>query len=58
MISVKHNEYDRITFSLPSSMNLALDKLKKETNRTKSEIIKIAIETYLELEKKKRLKMQ
>jgi len=57
MITVKHNEYDRITFSLPSSMNSALDELKKETNYTKSEIIKMAIENYLKQEKQKKLKL-
>jgi metal-responsive CopG/Arc/MetJ family transcriptional regulator len=47
--------YDRVTFSLPSSINLELDKLKKEQNRSKSEIIKIAIENYINEQKRKNL---
>jgi predicted DNA-binding protein len=46
-MTVKHVEYDRITFSLPHSMNIALDTLKNEISRSKSEIIKLAIESYL-----------
>jgi len=38
---------ERITFSLPSSMNLALNDLKKEIKQSKSEIIKLAIENYI-----------
>ena len=45
-------EYDRITFSLPSSMNIALDNLKSEIKRSKSDIIKLAIESYLAQQKK------
>ncbi len=48
-------EYDRITFSLPNSMNKALDTLKNEINRSKSEIIKLAIENYLAQQKKIKL---
>lgn len=48
-------EYDLITFSLPNSMNIALDNLKNELSRSKSEIIKLAIESYLAQEKKKKL---
>jgi metal-responsive CopG/Arc/MetJ family transcriptional regulator len=41
------NSYDRITFSLPHSMNLALDELKEELQSTKSDIIKQAIEYFI-----------
>ncbi|MEA1892263.1 MAG: ribbon-helix-helix protein, CopG family [Campylobacterota bacterium] len=51
-------KYDRITFSLPNSMNIALDKLKNELSRSKSEIIKLAIESYLAQEKKSNFKKQ
>jgi len=47
--------YDRITFSLPNSLNRALDELKRETNRSKSEIIKLAIEQYLSQQKRIKL---
>jgi len=47
--------YDRITFSLPNTLNQALDELKRETNRSKSEIIKLAIEEYLSRQKKIKL---
>jgi len=50
------NSYDRITFSLPNSMNMALDDLKNETKTSKSEIIKLAIERYLA--EQKRIKLQ
>lgn len=49
------NSYDRITFSLPNRLNLALDELKSELNRSKSEIIKIAIESYIAQQNKKKL---
>lgn len=49
-------EYDRITFSLPSSLNKTLNSLKKEVNRSKSEIIKLAIESYVSNQEK--IKMQ
>ena len=55
MITVTPVEYDRITFSLPNSMNMALDKLKNEISRSKSEIIKLAIESYLAQQKKIKL---
>ena len=55
MTTSTHIEYDRITFSLPNSMNIALDKLKNELSRSKSEIIKLAIESYLAQEKKIKL---
>lgn len=48
-------EYDRITFSLPSSMNLALDTLKHEVSRSKSDIIKLALESYLAQQQKIKL---
>jgi len=52
MITATQMDYDRITFSLPSSMNSALDRLKSELKRSKSEIIKFAIESYLGSTKK------
>jgi metal-responsive CopG/Arc/MetJ family transcriptional regulator len=55
MITATQVEYDRITFSLPNSMNKALDTLKNEISRSKSEIIKLAIENYLEQQKKIKL---
>jgi metal-responsive CopG/Arc/MetJ family transcriptional regulator len=55
MMTSKQLEYDRITFSLPNSMNMALDTLKNEISRSKSEIIKMAIESYLNQQKKIKL---
>ncbi len=49
------NSYHRITFSLPNTLNLALDELKSEINRSKSEIIKIAIESYIAQQNKRKL---
>ena len=49
------NSYDRITFSLPNTLNLALDELKSEINRSKSEIIKMAIESYITQQNKRKL---
>lgn len=56
MMTSTQINYDRITFSLPNSMNIALDELKNELNRSKSEIIKLAIESYLAQQKKIKLK--
>ena len=47
--------YDRITFSLPNSLNVALDELKSEIKRSKSEIIKMAIENYIAQQNKRKL---
>ncbi|HIP50565.1 MAG TPA: ribbon-helix-helix protein, CopG family [Campylobacterales bacterium] len=55
MIATQNN-YDRITFSLPNTLNLALDELKSEINRSKSEIIKLAIESYIAQQNKLKLK--
>ena len=52
---IPQNNYDRITFSLPRSMNLALDNLKKEIKISKSEIIKLALKTYLTQRKAKKI---
>jgi metal-responsive CopG/Arc/MetJ family transcriptional regulator len=52
MIATTQVDYNRITFSLPQSMNIALDNLKNEIKRSKSEIIKLAIESYLAQQKK------
>jgi len=54
MISQKN--YDRITFSLPHSMNLALDNFKKETKSSKSEIINLALKNFLAQQKEKKIK--
>ena len=54
MIATQNN-YDRITFSLPNSLNIALDELKSEINRSKSEIIKMAIESYIAQQNKRKL---
>ncbi len=50
------NSYNRITFSLPNTLNLALDELKSEINRSKSEIIKMAIESYLAQQNRLKIK--
>ena len=50
------NSYDRITFSLPNSLNVALDDLKNEFKRSKSEIIKTAIENYVAQQHKNKLR--
>ena len=55
MMTSTQVDYDRITFSLPNSMNVALDTLKNEVKRSKSEIIKLAIESYLAQQKKIKL---
>ena len=55
MITNKQN-YDRITFSLPKDVNIALGKLKNEAKQSKSEIIKIAIQRYLAQKEKYKLK--
>ena len=55
MIATTQVEYNRITFSLPKSMNIALDNLKDEIKHSKSEIIKLAIESYLAQQKKIKL---
>jgi metal-responsive CopG/Arc/MetJ family transcriptional regulator len=52
---ISQNNYDRITFSLPHSMNLELESLKKETKNSKSEIIKAALKTYLVQQKNKKI---
>ena len=55
MITTTQTNYDRITFSLPNSLNIALDELKNEIKRSKSEIIKIAIESYITQQNKRKL---
>ena len=55
MMTATQIDYDRITFSLPNSMNVALERLKNEIKRSKSEIIKLAIESYLAQQKKIKL---
>lgn len=53
---ITNQNYDRVTFSLPKSVNTALGKLKIESNKSKSEIIKIAIECYLIQQEERKLK--
>ena len=55
IMTTTQNSYDRITFSLPNTLNLALDELKSEINRSKSEIIKMAIESYIAQQNKRKL---
>ena len=55
MLTTTQINYDRITISIPNSMNSNLDKLKNEIKRSKSEIIKLAIESYLAQQKKIKL---
>ncbi len=47
--------YDRITFSLPHSMNITLDTLKEELQSSKSDIIKQAIEYFVKQQEEKKL---
>ena len=47
--------YDRITFSLPHSMNVTLDSLKQELQSSKSDIIKQAIEYFVKQQEEKKL---
>lgn len=54
-MTTTQTHYDRITFSLPNSLNIALDALKSEIKSSKSEIIKMAIENYIDQENKKKL---
>ena len=46
---------NRITFSMPRAMNMALDQLKAETGRSKSDIINLAIANYLSQQEKLKL---
>jgi len=54
-MTATHVQQDRITFSLPSTMNQALDRLKEEKQRSKSDLIQRAIALYLEEEKQAQL---
>lgn len=47
--------YDRITFSLPHTMNVTLDELKEELKSSKSDIIKQAIEYFVKRQKEEKL---
>ncbi|WP_292660571.1 ribbon-helix-helix domain-containing protein [Nitratifractor sp.] len=53
-MSVNDN-IDRITFSLPHDLNVALDNLKKAKHRSKSELINQALEEFLQKEEQRRL---
>ena len=55
IMTTTQNSYDRITFSLPNTLNVALDELKSEVNRSKSEIIKMALESYIAQQNKIKL---
>ena len=48
-------QYDRITFSLPHSMNVTLDALKDELKSSKSDIIKQAIEYFVQKQEEEKL---
>jgi metal-responsive CopG/Arc/MetJ family transcriptional regulator len=50
-----HKNYDRITFSLPKSIHNALNELKNESQKSKSELIQNALQYYLDLQKKQKL---
>ena len=47
--------YDRITFSLPHSMNVTLDTLKEELHSSKSDIIKKALEYFMKKQEEEKL---
>ena len=49
------NTYDRITFSLPHTMNVALEDLKEELQRSKSDVIKQAIAHFVKKKEEERL---
>ncbi len=51
-----NKQNSRITVTLPKYINDELDASKKELGYTKTEIIKIAIENFLEEQKKAKLK--
>ena len=51
-----NTQNSRITVTLPKHINDELDASKKELGYTKTEIIKIAIENFLEEQKKAKLK--
>ncbi len=51
-----NTQNSRITVTLPKYINDELDASKKELGYTKTEIIKIAIENFLEEQKKAKLK--
>lgn len=54
MMATQHI-YDRITFSLPHSMNVTLDALKQELKSSKSDIIKQAIEYFVKKQEEEKL---
>ena len=54
MMATQHT-YDRITFSLPHSMNVTLDTLKQELKSSKSDIIKQAIEYFVKKQEEEKL---
>ena len=54
MMATQHT-YDRITFSLPHSMNVTLDALKEELKSSKSDIIKQAIEHFVKKQEEEKL---
>jgi len=50
------NKQKRVTFTLPLDVDIELDNLKKELGSSKSELINIAIEKFLQEQKSKKLK--
>ena len=52
---ISQNDSVRITFSLPHDLNLALNNLKKEIKSSKSEIIKLAVQKFLDQEQTKKI---
>jgi len=55
MATAVQAQNNRITFSLPHSMNVALDQMKGEIGRSKSDIINLAIASYLSQQEKLKL---
>lgn len=51
----KAQKFDRITISLPIELSRNINALKKELKVSKSEILKIALEKFLEEQKKRKL---
>jgi len=47
---------ERITVSLPAELSESIEALKEELNISKSEILKIAVENFLQEHKRKKLR--
>jgi uncharacterized protein YehS (DUF1456 family) len=48
--------YDKVTFTIPRILNMQLENIKKELKVSKSEVLKNAVEEYLQ--KQEKAKMQ